>query len=250
MSAQGYFEAYCNEVAYVLTASDRSTIEQLTAVARLIWPGARTEWAGSLAKGTAITGADLDILVCTNTPVTTTERKSFAAEIRSRMSRDLRIGRHAVRIPAGTAEAGIDVAFDNAAFGSRARVDRAPWHERTARKQAVRAAKAWLRRGGLPKSSGWMIEELVLFRDAGGADRTGLEIFERVVQWLDESANASALESRLRPVAAPAWHPEWSQRLPGRLEAIRGAARQLRSSRNGPSTWQSKDDVARWMGVR
>jgi hypothetical protein len=87
----------------------------------------------------------------------------------------------------------------------------------------------------------------VVHLDPNADDRLPLDLFLRVIAWLDERATPAAVESVLRPAAFPRWNPDWSSRLPGRVEAIRNHARALRRRPPQPDSWRSTDDVARWL---
>jgi hypothetical protein len=250
MSAAGLFEAYCNGIAHRTSQEDATLLRNIERVARGVLSGCRIEWSGSVRKSTSIRGSDLDLHVHTNEPVTESQRRHLRTELFDDLGRTTRIGFHAVRIGADAYRPGVDLAFSNAAFGSRVLPDFQPWHGRPVRQQAVRGLKTWLRSGGKPAISGWMIEELVLFRELGTPAQTGLELFERVVSWLASTANPSAIEAVLRPKAQPRWQDSWSKNLPGRFEAVANTARQLRNAQNGPATWRTSDDIGAWLGNR
>lgn len=243
---RGYFEALANSVAYHETADDRRLIADVTRITRAVISGAGVHWAGSQRKGTAIVGSDLDLCVASTSPVTEAARRALRERLAQALARPAAVLSHAIRLSAHGGRPKVDIAFANAAFGSRPLPDVAEFQNRPARQHAARAVKLWTRKPGMPVVSGWVVEALVVHRDAPAGSYDALTLFERVLVWLDESASPEAVESVLRPRAAPRWNPAWSNTLPGRLEQLRGQARGLRR-RRGVKPWQSTDDVAVWL---
>ena len=238
---EGQFEAWANAIARSADAEDKADTHTISrAVQHLL--GGQTYRAGSLRKGTAIIGSDLDLCVETVKPVTVSERRELARQLESALGRQARPLSHVIRVAGAARRHSIDVAFARAEFGSRPLPDPEPF--RALRLcHAARALKWWLSRGEFPWVGGWVVEGLVLELDARQLD--GLALFERIVEWLATRANPSAVEAILRPHAAPTWHPEWSDKLPGRLEAIGNAARAIKKKR--PTTLHTREVVQGWL---
>lgn len=246
--AAGYFQAYINQHAHQTDTADRRDMQRIRAICAMVLASPQVSWAGSVVKKTGVIGSDLDLSVSTSVAVTHNQRKQLARQLGQTLGRRVRIGSHAVRLPATGVRPGLDLSFTNAAFGDRPAVDAEPWRARPARQQAARAIKLWTRAGGLPALSGWTVEALVLHLDATEHPR-GLDLFLHVVDWLADRATPQAVEGVLRAAAHPAWKPQWSSRLPGRLQALANASRNLRDSRHGPETWHSAAEVGRWLGA-
>lgn len=243
--AAGFFEEFVNRNAYQETANDRRLIDSVTATARGVVPGCQVRWAGSQRKGTAIATSDLDLCVETARPITESERRDLRAALEAKLLRPARVLSHAIRLPPHQNAPKVDVAFANAAFGSRPLPDTTTFHNRKGRQGAARALKLWTRAGGLPYLPGWVIEALVVHLDANAGAHTPFELFVRVIEWLDERATPAAIEGVLRPAAHPRWNPAWSPTLPGRLEALRNQARALRRRLKDAAQWRNADDVGR-----
>lgn len=245
--ASGYFEAFVNERAYRSGAPDGALMAAVTGVVHEVIPKSQVLWAGSQRKRTAVAGSDLDLCVASTDPVTEAHRRELRDNLEKALGRPVRIQSHAVRLPSHGDKPKVDIAFANAAFGSRPLPDVATFHDSRARQMAARALKLWSRGRDVPHLPGWVIEALVLHLDANGDDRPPLDLFLRIIEWLDERATPAAIESVLRPAAFPKWDSRWSARLPGRLEAIRNHARALRGRKPGPESWGSARDVEVWL---
>ena len=246
-SANGHFVAYVNHQAPRRTADDRALMVRVRELVRVTVPSSQVNWAGSQRKGTAIAGSDLDMCVESRKPVTEGDRRRLRDALEEGLSRPVRVLSHALRMPAQGEAPKVDLAFANAAFGSRPLPDASEFEDRPPRQTAARALKLWLRSGGLPRVGGWAIEALVVGLDPPGKTRDPLELFLRIVAWLDERANPAAVEGILRPAAHPRWNPAWSTGLPGSLEAIGNHARRLRRRSPGPEQWSCPDDVEAWL---
>lgn len=243
----GYFEAYINQNAYSATPEDREVMALVTDVVRTALSGSQVRWAGSQRKATAIIGSDLDLCVETNLPVTEAQRRDLRSLLEKRLARPAQVLSHAIRLPAQAGRQKVDIAFSNATFGNRPLPDTLPFHNQRSRQAAARALKLWSRAGNLPYLPGWAAEALVVHLDANPGTLTPLDLFLRIIEWLDEKATPAVIEGVLRPAAFPRWNPDWSPRLPGRLEALRNNARALRRRGPAPDTWRSADDVGRWL---
>jgi predicted nucleotidyltransferase len=246
-SPNGYFEAWINQSAYRPTQQDRELMVQLSEITRQVLPGSQVRWAGSQAKGTAIQGSDLDVCVESAMPVTEAQRRDLRAALQRALGRPAVVLSHAVRLPAAGSARKVDIAFANAAFGSRPLPAMDPFRDRRARQAAVRALKLWASGRGLPHLPGWVAEALVVHLDAGAGDLPPLDLFRRVIGWLAERATPGAIEGVLRPAAFPRWNEAWSPQLPGRLTAFQNHARALLRRSPAPETWQSAEDVGRWL---
>jgi hypothetical protein len=233
--ANGYFEAFINANAYRVGAGDKALMRAVTEASRAVVPGCQLRWAGSQRKGTAIAGSDLDLCLESGIPVTEGQRRELRAQLRGALGRPAQVLSHVVRLPATAGEVKVDIAFANAAFGSRPLPDTTPFHDQRARQAAARALKLWTRSESLPYLRGWVVEALVV------------HLFSRIIAWFDERATPTAIEGVLRPAAFPSWNPEWSARLPGRLEALRNNARALRRRAPSPESWSSMEDAGRWL---
>ena len=243
----GLFEAYINTRAYRATAGDRALIASVTEVVGAVIPASQVRWAGSQRKGTAIAGSDLDVVVESRDPVTEAQRRTLRSQLEVQLGRQARVLSHAVRLPEYDGAPKVDVAFANAAFGSRPLPELAEYHNRPNRQAAARALKIWSRAGNLPFIAGWAVEALVVHLDSPPQNLPPLSLFLRIIGWLDEKATPAAIESVLRPAAFPRWNPDWSARLPGRLEALRNHARALRRRGEAADAWRTQDDVERWL---
>lgn len=245
--ANGYFEAYVNLHSSTIGEADRAFIARLNELVPETLPGARVRWAGSQRKSTAIEGSDLDVCIEHEVPVTEKQRKQLRAALERALARPAVVLSHAIRLPATNDAPRTDIAFANAAFGSRPPPDVKLFHDHRPRQLAARAVKLWTRAPGLPPVAGWVVEALVVYLDAG-EERLPLELFQRVVEWIEHRATPSSIESVLRPAAFPAWNEAWSRKLPGRLTALQNHARALGKRRPAPEDWTSSDDVGRWLG--
>ncbi|MCA9527334.1 MAG: nucleotidyltransferase domain-containing protein [Myxococcales bacterium] len=240
----GYFEAWANQIRWSIGPAERDLMRRVTEVVQRDLRG-NVYWAGSQAKGTAIMGSDLDMCIQTPEPVTEAQRRLLAGGLRAALGRPAEPKLHVVRMAAHGSAPRVDIAFAHAAFGSRPLPDVSEFKGRNARQQAARALKFWARGGGLPPVGGWALEKVVVHLDAR-EHAHGLGLVVDAVDWLADRANPAAIEALLRPVATPRWQPIWSEKLPGRLEALKNAARALRS-RYRPDGWRSIGDVERWV---
>ncbi len=246
MSA-GHFEAFVNRHAARPTPGDKELMASISKVAREVASMTQVRWAGSQRKGTAIVGSDLDVIVESREPIMESQRRDLRAALEKSLHRPAIVLSHAVRLPANGGRPKVDIAFANAAFGSRALPDLDAFHDQPCRQTAARALKLWVRGSPLPRVPGWVAEAVVVHRDAPAGEYGSLALFLRVIDWLGRSS-ASAFESVLRPAASPRWNEAWSASLPGRVEAISNYARALSQKRPGPEEWRSADDVGRWLG--
>jgi len=245
--ANGYFVAFVNERAYRKTPADGALIAQVTDVARTVVQSAQVRWAGSQRKGTDVASSDLDLCVESVQPVTEAHRRALRAALEQQLGRPALVLSHAIRLPPKGDRPRVDIAFANAAFGSRPLPDVTTFHQQPGRQAAARALKLWGRATGLPSLPGWVVEAIVVHLDANPGSLLPLDLFLRVVEWLDKRANPAALEGILRPVAAPRWNPAWSEKLPGRLTALSSHAKALRRRPNRPETWSRAADVELWL---
>jgi hypothetical protein len=245
--AAGYFEALVNQHAYHETPDDGRVASQVVAAVQAVVPGSQVRWAGSQRKGTAVTASDLDLCVESPTPITEGQRRDLRAALERDLRRPARVQSHAVRLPSHDGKPKVDIAFANAAFGSRPLPEITAFHNQRSRQVAARALKLWASASKFPRLSGWVIEAIVVHLDPNPGTHAPLELFVRILAWLDERATAPVLEGVLRPAAFPRWNEAWSAVLPGRLEALRNRARAQRRRTNGPETWGSITDADRWL---
>ncbi len=243
----GLFESYVNSQSYRATAEDRALMAALQGFVSEVIPSSQVRWSGSQKKGTAIIGSDLDVIVESREPVTEAHRRALRSHLEPRLARPARVLSHVIRLPAHGTSAKVDIAFTNAAFGSRLLPDLTEYHNRPNRQAAARALKLWSRAGNLPFLPGWTVEALVVHLDASPQTLAPLPLFSRVIGWLADKATPTAIESVLRPAAHPRWNPDWSSKLPGRLEAIQNHARALQRRTAVPERWTSQVDVERWL---
>ncbi len=237
----GYFEAWANSIAWKKAREDNVLINTISRIVQQELRG-QVHLAGSQRKGTSILGSDIDLCVSTKEPVTLKQRTDLAARLTTELGRTARPGAHIIRVEPPSGGPHIDIAFANAAFGSRPLPNREQFYGAVRRQHAARALKWWLRERHLPHVGGWAVEAVVVRLDQNVS--TGAELFLRILEWLVGSANTQAVESMLRPAAFPKWHPRWSNVVPGRLEAIRNAARRLQKQ---PREWRSVGDVENWL---
>jgi len=245
--AAGFFEALVNQHAYRETADDRRLVAKVTELVRAVVPGSQVRWAGSQRKGTAVAASDLDLCVESTTPITEAQRRELRAVFERDLRRPARVQSHVVRLPGHQGQPKVDIAFANAAFGSRPLPDVSAFHNQRGRQVAARALKLWASASKLPRLPGWVIEALVVHLDANPGAHAPLDLFLRILAWLDERATVAVLEGVLRPAAFPRWNEAWSAALPGRLEALRNSARAQRRRANGPDSWVSTADAERWL---
>ncbi len=243
----GVFEAWVNGRAATPTAEDRALLVRVTTIAREVIPASQVRWAGSQRKGTAVVGSDLDLILESRDPVTEAQRRALRTALESGLRRPAAVRSHAVRLGATGDAPRLDLSFANAAFGSRTLPQLSDYHDQPRRQAVVRALKLWTRAGGLPFIPGWALEALVVHLDPPSRPRVPLSLFLHVVGWLEERATPAVIEGVLRPAASPQWHPIWSERLPGRLEALKNHARALRRRWDRIEEWQSPDDAGRWL---
>lgn len=227
MSA-GYFEYWANSIAYTPTSADRALAKLVEEQAREVLGTANLQWAGSNAKHIAIKGSDLDLFVMTPTEVTQDQRRKLAAALRAKTGREVNILSHAIRI-SGTPR--VDINFEKSNFGHRPGPEVDEFAGCPARQQAARALKFWCNRSGMPSMKGWVAEAVVLHLDPN-RNRSGFEIFLRILEWFDENSNEEvgqkAMEAILRPVCQTAWKEVWSAKLPGYTQALGNDARRIR----------------------
>lgn len=243
----GYFEAWANQLRQSLTEADRQLMAAVTREVQANLRGS-VHWAGSQAKGTAIAGSDLDMCINSPEPVTERGRRELAARLKTVLGRDAQPKLHVVRLAGADHAPRVDIAFANAAFGSRPLPDTSDFKGKNPRQHAARALKFWARGGGLPPVGGWALERVVVHLDAN-EHPNGQGLMVHVLDWLANRAKPGDIEAQLRPVAAPAWRPEWSEKLPGRLEALKNSARSL-LGRYRPDEWRSATDVEQWIKPR
>ncbi len=246
-SPNGYFEAYVNQLAEQPGPQQRHLIRQVAEAVRTVCPKAQVHWAGSQRKRTAIMGSDLDLCIKTPDPVSEATRRQLRRELEFALERPAVVCRHVIRLPAIGTSSKVDIAFAHATFGSRPLPDPTPFHNNRTRQTAVRALKIWTRASNLRFFSGWAVEATVLHLDATSRSLLSLELFQRVVDWLADRANPKAVEAILRPAAHPSWNPQWSKRLPGRIQAVANQARSLRRRHPQPASWAGPEDVGCWL---
>ncbi len=244
--ADGYFTAYVNHHAARPGAGEKALMRTIREATDAVVPNSQLRWAGSQRKRTALAGSDLDMCLESRSPVTVAQRKTLRGAIAGLVTADVVIQSHVIRIRATGSTPRVDIAFANAAFGSRKLPDVEAFHGRPARQGAVRGLKLWTQQPGLPHVPGWAAEALVLEMDRGPHAGTALSLFVRTLDWLVDRASPQALEGVLRAATHPAWQPSWSKRLPGRLQALQDHGRRLRASRMGPETWKAAGDVGAW----
>lgn len=245
--ANGYFEAFVNDRSFRPGPAERELMASVTEVVRRALPRSQVRWAGSQRKGTAIQGSDLDLCIESSEAVTEAQRRELRGALERELTRPVRVLSHAVRMPSDGGRPKVDIAFANACFGSRPLPDVESFHDRKARQATARALKLWSRSANVPHLPGWVVEAFVVHLDPNAEDWAPLDLFLRVIGWLDGRATPAAVESVLRPAAFPRWNPDWSLRLPGRLEAIRNHARALSRRAPLPDDWRSAADVGRWL---
>lgn len=241
--ASGYFEAFVNSRAATIGPQERALMVQVRASVDAVIPRAQVHWAGSQRKGTGIVGSDLDMCVESADPVTEALRRDLRGALERTIGRPAVVKTHVVRVT-GTPK--LDIAFANAGFGGRPLPDLADFHDRRGRQAAARALKLWTRGGGLPRVSGWALEALVVHLDQP-VGRGGLELFQRILGWIEATATPGALEGVLRAANYSRWNPLWTSGVPGTLEALRNSARALRKRSPPVEGWRSADDVGRWL---
>lgn len=245
--ANGYFEGFVNSRAAKPGAAEKSLMQQVNTVVQATIPRSQVRWAGSQRKGTAIQGSDLDMCVESTDPVTEALRRTLRGALEAALRRPVRVCTHVVRVEATPTLSKLDLAFSNAAFGSRPLPALAEFHDQRGRQVAARALKLWTRSSPVPRVPGWALEALVVHLDAP-AGRAGLPLFLRIVEWL-ESATQPALESVLRHANFNRWNPAWSAAIPGPLQALQNHARALKRRTPLPEAWKNNDDAGRWLGV-
>lgn len=248
MSAAGYFRQWVNTQAARPGAAEKALVREISETVRSVLPGTQVRWAGSQYKATAIVGSDLDACIERAVPVTVQERAALRAALQAALGSPVTIRSHVLRVAAHGGLPKLDLAFSNAAFGGRQLPDPKDFRDKPARQEAARALKVWTRIRPLPAIPGWVVEALVVHLDPNDTARSGLELFQRIVTWLANSASAPAVEGVLRPAAHPRWNEAWSRRLPGRVQALANAARAQLRARPAPSDWKGPADVAAWMG--
>lgn len=245
--ANGYFLDYVNRQAATIGPKERALMAQVTEVSRGLIHGATLHWAGSQRKGTAVHGSDLDMCLDAPAPVSLAERRALRSALAGALGRDARVQSHVLRVAAGSGVPKLDIAFARAAFGDRPLPALAAYQGQPARQAAARAMKLWTRAGGLPHVSGWAVEALVVHLDQPGG-RPALELFRRVLGWLEATAKPSDIEAVLRAANHGQWPPAWSAAVPGRLEALKNAARAIQRRAPAPESWRKTEDVGRWLG--
>jgi len=245
--AEGYFEAFVNQQAERQTSDDRLVMKQVVATVSATIPRSQVQWAGSQRKSTAVAGSDLDLCVESRDPVTEALRRDLRSALQRDLGRPAIVLSHAVRLPAHGSLRKTDIAFANAAFGSRPLPVTSEFKGHRSRQLAARALKIWTRSGNLPWVSGWAVEALVVHLDQSPDSTSGLVLFRRLLNWMADKATPAAVEGVLRPAAHPRWNDDWSARLPGRLEALKNNARALQRRRPGPEDWGSTADVEQWL---
>jgi hypothetical protein len=143
--ANGYFEAFVNARAFRPGPPEHALMAGVTEIVRTVIPRSQVRWAGSQRKGTAIADSDLDLCVESGDAVTEANRRELRGELDRRLARPARVLSHAIRLPADIGRPKVDIAFANAAFGSRPLPDAASFHDRKARQATARGLKLWSR---------------------------------------------------------------------------------------------------------
>jgi hypothetical protein len=244
--SNGYFEAFVNSRATTVGVTEKALMTQVVPLVQRVVPRSQVRWAGSQRKGTAVMGSDLDMCVESTDPVTEALRRDLRAALEAGLGRPVHVRAHVVRVGATSGLPKLDIAFANAAFGSRPLPDLSEFKDQRGRQAAARALKLWTRGGGLPRIGGWAWEALVVHLDAPRG-RGGLDLFQRIVGWLESTATPAALDGVLRHANQGRWNPVWSSGVPGTLEALRNHAKALRRRSPPPEGWKSPDDVGRWL---
>lgn len=249
--SQGYFTQVVQQWALAQGPEEGREMELVRSVARRVLQAGDVQWAGALAKGTAIRGSDLDLWIDTpGNAVSDASRRRLREELEIVFpGREVRVYAHVVRVAASGSRPRVDLSFGNASFGSRLRPDAGEFRGRPDRQEAARALKIWLRSGGLPRVPGWAVEGFVVGADQSRERLKGLGLFLKLVDWLADRANPSAVESVLKPRADP-WRPEWSSRLAGPVQALRDAARSLRARNLALRPLVSVADAEGWLRTR
>ena len=243
--ANGYFEAFVNSRATSVGSVEKALMGQIVPVVQRVIPRSQVRWAGSQRKGTAVVGSDLDMCVESPDPVTEALRRDLRAALEASIGRAVHVRAHVVRVGSGAGLPKLDIAFANAAFGSRPLPDLSEFKDQRGRQVAARALKLSTRSGGLPRVPGWALEALVVHLDAPSG-RGGLELFQRINGWL-EAATPAAIEGVLRHANFGRWNPVWSAGVPGTLEALRNQTKALRRRSPPPEGWRSLEDAGRWL---
>lgn len=243
--ASDYFEVFVNSQAARPDAAERTLLPRVTVTTQRVIPRSQVRWAGSQRKDTAIVGSDLDMCVESAEPVTEALRRGLRAALQAGLGREAVIRTHVVRVAAGGGVARLDIAFATAVFGSRPLPEIGAFSGHPGRQTAARALKLWTRQGRLPRVGAWAWEAVVVHLDAPSR-RDGLELFLRVVGWLDTATPAS-IEGVLRHANHGHWNPVWSPDLPGTLEALRNHAKVLQRRFPAPEGWQSPTDAGVWL---
>ncbi len=244
--ASGYFEAFVNSRAATVGPEEKALMARVVPLVQGVVPRSQARWAGSQRKGTAVVGSDLDMSIESADPVTEALRRDLRAAMERGLGRPVVVRSHVVRVAGASGLPKLDIAFTNAAFGSRPLPDLAEFKDQRGRQAAARALKLWTRGGGLPRVGGWAWEALVVHLDAPPG-RPGRELFQRIVGWIEATATPASLEGVLRHANQGRWNPVWSAGVPGTLEALRNHAKALRRRSPPPEGWKSADDVGRWL---
>lgn len=243
--SSGYFEAWVNTLAYKPTQAERALVEQITQEARATLGAANVQWGGSVSKKTAIQGSDMDLLVATNAEVTPSQRRALAARLQASLGRPAAVKAHAIRLHG---QPDVDISFKASTFGARGEPDKDDFKDKPHRQQAARALKRWARSAPLPPLKGWVAEALVVALDQQSERIDGLALFRKVLAWFDRNgANPAAVEAILRPVAQSGWPQQWSEQLPGNLEAFSNHARRLLRRDLIARPLASAQDVEAWI---
>lgn len=243
MTTVGQFENWANQIRWSESEEDKREMALLTNLVQRELRG-QIRWAGSQRKRTAIEGSDLDVCIETGASVSESERRRLAQSITGLLGRVAQPRYHVIRVtPREGSSAHLDIAFSNAAFGSRSLPNVEEFESRSVRQQAARALKWWFRSGNMPRVRGWVIDGLVVSQDTGEA--TSYDLFTKIVRWLAHSCTSHEIESILRPRAVPRWMPEWSDPLDGQLQAISNHARRL--ERTLPAHFSSASTIEQWL---
>lgn len=241
MNPEGLFENWTNEIRVKRGPDDKRLTDTIKRIVERDLRG-QVHLAGSHNKRTAIASSDLDLWIDTPQPVTLPQRRALARAIEAATGRSVRVSSHAVQVQASAGRAKVDLAFGDGHFGRRRQPDAADFRGQPARQQAARALKYWAHCKGFKWASGWALERMVVHLDPNRS-RAGLPLFLRVVDWLIDSSNTSAIVGILTNHAETELRHD---RLENWLLTMQNYARNLRRT-YAPDTWTTAASVQAWL---
>jgi predicted nucleotidyltransferase len=251
--SEGQIENFINNKTYTITDEDKKLgIEIQKILTDITNKTLRYDWAGSIARKTAVEGSDLDILIHIDDAILTKpQRIKLSEKLKTRTDLSIKntiISSHSVTIERHKKRPTIDISFSGATFGSRQKTLNEIQYK-PGQKSAVKLMKLWIyHHPHLPKVKGWVIESLINSLNQQQHQLSTLQLFQKTLDWLIHGANVSSIESILRPLnQSGEWSAAWSSSLSGKLSALQNDARRIQRHDLTTAPLLDEAAVAAWL---